>query len=110
MNDNISKRKALIQSLISIFSPVLLVILWLPIVFASSGKNHCNLVLEYGAFYWLHIGFAVGMIAGIKGMRTAFCLRNAEKKLWSIICLSIIGVVLNSFWLILFILSKLGPI
>ena len=62
-------------------------------------KNPCDDFLSITSVLWLYTGWFVGLIAGIKGVKSA-TKKNGKLKIF-LMCIDILGLIINSLWMVL---------
>lgn len=96
-----SKKNRFVISLISIFSPILLVLFFgIAIIFEKiSRTNFIYAVFSRLSLFWMFTGWIVGLITGIIGVVLSVKNKKESKQTESSIYISIIGIVLNVLWI-----------
>ena len=93
------KRIKINPCIVSIFAPILMFLLSLNLVEHINYKNPCDDFLSITSLLWLYTGWFVGLTAGIKGVKSA-TKKNGKLKIF-LMCIGILGLVINSLWMLL---------
>ena len=104
MVENMKNRKSFI-GIVSIILPPLALFLGLPVLIKFSEKIYFDDFFSNFRFKLLYWGWIVGLIAGVKGLKETSMSRNEGIVRIILKCVSILGIVINCFWMLFMVIA-----
>ncbi len=96
-----SKKQALVFSLISVLSPALLILLFIINLLTENYflTRYTSDPFIVPLMLWMIIGWIIGLCTGFIGLVSSIKLKKEHEKVSGSFSISIIGIVLNLLWL-----------
>lgn len=104
MVENMKNRKSFI-GIVSIILPPLALFLGLPVLIKFSEKIYFDDFFSNFSLRLLYWGWIVGLIAGVKGLKETSMSRNEGIVRIILKCVSILGIVINCFWMLFMVIA-----
>lgn len=104
MVENMKNRKSFI-GIVSIILPPLALFLGLPVLIKFSEKIYFDDFFSNFRLKLLYWGWIVGLIAGVKGLKETSMSRNEGIVRIILKCVSILGIVINCFWMLFMVIA-----
>ncbi|MDD7451550.1 MAG: hypothetical protein PUK76_10950 [Treponema sp.] len=104
MVENMKNRKSFI-GIVSIILPPLALFLGLPVLIKFSEKIYFDDFFSKFRLKLLYWGWIVGLIAGVKGLKETSMSRNEGIVRIILKCVSILGIVINCFWMLFMVIA-----
>ena len=104
MVENMKNRKSFI-GIVSIILPPLALFLGLPVLIKFSEKIYFDDFFSNFSLRLLYWGWILGLIAGVKGLKETSMSRNEGIVRIILKCVSILGIVINCFWMLFMVIA-----